>query len=122
MEKASKGAFLSCGAMTRAAEYANSQPYTARKSCRLHTGLSPNKNGNFKMTTGPVPLSPAAERMRLHRERRRQGLRCLTIELRETEIDALVRRGLLIAETRHDGYAVRMALYEYLDDTLDGVL
>jgi hypothetical protein len=35
-------------------------------------------------------LSPSAKRMRLHRERRRDGLRCLTIELRETEIDALV--------------------------------
>jgi hypothetical protein len=34
--------------------------------------------------------SPAAARMRLHRERRRQGLRCLLIELRETEIDVLV--------------------------------
>jgi len=38
--------------------------------------------------------SPAAERMRLYRERRRSGLRCLLIELRETEIDALIRRGL----------------------------
>jgi hypothetical protein len=27
--------------------------------------------------------SPAAERMRAHRERRRQGLRCLMIELRD---------------------------------------
>jgi len=42
--------------------------------------------------------SAAAERMRLHRERRRKGLRCLTIELRESEIDALVRMGLLRAE------------------------
>ena len=40
-------------------------------------------------TTGPVALSPAAERMRLFRERRRKGLRCLTIELHEDEIDAL---------------------------------
>lgn len=67
-----------------------------------------------------VPLIPsaAAERMRLHRERRRQGLRCIIVELRETEIDALVRRGLLEGETRNDKYAVRMALYEYLDNTL----
>ena len=33
----------------------------------------------------PTARSPAAERMRRHRERRRDGLRCLTIELRETE-------------------------------------
>ena len=50
--------------------------------------------------------------------RRRQGFRCLTIELRETEIDALIRRGLLKAETRHDMDAVRLALYQYLDHTL----
>ena len=35
--------------------------------------------------------SPAAERMRLHSERRRNGMRSLWIELRVTEIEALVR-------------------------------
>jgi hypothetical protein len=38
--------------------------------------------------------TPAAKRMRLHRERRRRGLRCLMIELRETEVDALIRGGV----------------------------
>jgi hypothetical protein len=33
--------------------------------------------------------------MRRHRERRRQRLRCVTVELRDSEITALVRRGLL---------------------------
>jgi hypothetical protein len=68
-------------------------------------------------TTEPV-RSPAAERMRLHRERRRNGMRCLTIELRETEIEALIREGLLKLETRNDASAVREALYTFLDDTL----
>ena len=63
-------------------------------------------------------LSPAAERMRLHRERRRNGMRSLWIELRVTEIDALVMIGLLKVETRHDPNAIREALYEYLDQTL----
>jgi hypothetical protein len=62
--------------------------------------------------------SAAAERMRLHRERRRQGLLCVTIDLRETEIDALIHRGLLEAEERNDLYAVRKALYQHLDHTL----
>jgi hypothetical protein len=66
----------------------------------------------------PVDRSPAAERMRRHRERRRDGLRCLIIELRVTEIEALVRIGLLKAETRNDQNAIREALYEYLDQTL----
>jgi hypothetical protein len=46
--------------------------------------------------------SPAAERMRLHRERRKSGMRCLMIELRETEIDALIRKGFLKAERHQD--------------------
>ena len=62
--------------------------------------------------------SPAAARMRLHRQRRRQGLRCLTIELRETEIDVLIGQGLLRSEMRHDPRVVREALYAHLDQTL----
>jgi hypothetical protein len=64
------------------------------------------------------PAASAAERMRLHRERRRQGLRCLMIELRETEIDALIRKGLLKPETRNDPTALSKALYAFLDGTL----
>ena len=63
--------------------------------------------------------SPAAERMRRHRERRRDGMRCLRVELRDTEIDALVRKGLLKPETRHDQNAIADALYDYLERTLD---
>ena len=59
-----------------------------------------------KVTTIPASRSPAAERMRQHRERRRQGLRCLMIEISETEIDGLIREGLLPAEMRNDVYAV----------------
>jgi hypothetical protein len=63
-------------------------------------------------------IRPAAERMRLHRERRRRGLRCLVIELRETEIDALIRMGLLKAEARNNLPAIRHALYDHFDSTL----
>ena len=66
-------------------------------------------------TAAPATHSPAAERMRLHRERRRKGLRCLTIELRETEIDALARNGFLKADARNDPYAIEVALYEFLE-------
>jgi hypothetical protein len=45
-------------------------------------------------------------------------MRCLTIELRETEIEALIRRGLLKSETRNDPSAVTKALYAHLDGTL----
>jgi hypothetical protein len=64
------------------------------------------------------PPNPAAARMRLHRDRRRGGLRCLTIELRETEIDALIEKRLLTSEMRHDPGAVCDALYLHLEQTL----
>jgi hypothetical protein len=69
-------------------------------------------------TCKPMARSTAAERMRLHRERRRLGLRCVTIELRATEIDALIKKGLLAAENRHDYDSVQAALYAFLDRAL----
>jgi hypothetical protein len=63
-------------------------------------------------------LTPAAARMRLYRDRRRKELRCVTIELRETEIDRLIRRGLLNSEMRNNLIAVRGALHEFLDRVL----
>jgi len=60
----------------------------------------------------------AAERMRRHRLRQRNGMRCLTIELRATEIETLIRKGLLKWETRNDRNEIIKALYEYFDRTL----
>jgi hypothetical protein len=62
--------------------------------------------------------STAAERMRLHRARRHGGLRCVMVELRETEIDTLIREGLSNAEKRNDPFDIRKALYAHLDRTL----
>jgi hypothetical protein len=59
--------------------------------------------------TEPVVRSPAAERMRRHRQRKKDRLRCLTIELREREVDALIRKGLLTPEARNVTYDVQMA-------------
>jgi hypothetical protein len=59
--------------------------------------------------------SPAAERMRLYRKRRKVGLRWLPIELSEAEIDKLIRKGHLNAEMRNDAGAIIKALYDYLD-------
>ena len=69
-------------------------------------------------TPEPAACSPAAERMRRHRQRRRDGLRCLIIELRETEVDMLIRKGMLPAENWQDYASVQSALYAFLDDAL----
>ena len=60
----------------------------------------------------------AAERMRRHRQRRRNGLRCFTVELRATEIETLIRKGLLREEMRNDQFELIEALYEFFDRTL----
>lgn len=56
--------------------------------------------------------------MRRHRERRRDGMRCLMVELYDTEISALVRKGLLKLEARHERDAIADALYDHLERTL----
>jgi hypothetical protein len=66
--------------------------------------------------------SPAADRMRRYRERRRDGLRCIMIQLRETEIDVLVRKGLLNQGRRDDPKAIVKALHTHLDRTLGRTL
>ena len=46
-------------------------------------------------------------------------MRCLMIELRATEIETLIHKGLLKWETRNDRNAIKEALYEFFDDTLN---
>jgi hypothetical protein len=74
-----------------------------------------------------VELSPAtkeqsrsasAARMLRHRERRRRGMRFLGIEIREREIEALIRRGRLDPDHRANSAAVRQALYGFLNHYL----
>jgi hypothetical protein len=62
--------------------------------------------------------SPAAERMRRLRDRRRHGLRCLMIEVREREVDNLIEKGLLSREMRHDPGAICDAIYLHFERTL----
>jgi hypothetical protein len=47
-----------------------------------------------------------------------RNLRCLVIELRATEVDALVRWGYLKNETRNNARAIISALYAHLQSTL----
>ena len=66
-----------------------------------------------------LSTTAGAERMRRHRQRRRDGMRCLQLEIRETEIDELIRKKLLKEDTRNDKQAILYALYEFLEGTLD---
>jgi hypothetical protein len=62
--------------------------------------------------------SASSRRMRLHRARRRQGLRCVTIPLCEAMIETLIHKGWLPRDERADRTAILRALYSYLDDSL----
>jgi hypothetical protein len=52
--------------------------------------------------------------MRRSRERRKNGMFCLTLELRESEVDAFVRCGRIKPEERASPAAIREAVYSLL--------
>jgi hypothetical protein len=59
-----------------------------------------------------------AERMRLHRERKRRGLSCITVEIRNAEIASLIRSGYLPRERSRERRALVAALHLFLDTNL----
>ena len=67
------------------------------------------------MTSSP---SPAAERMRLHRNRRRQGMRCVQVSLHVTKIEALIRMGYLEDRDREDPAALETAINTFISDAV----
>ena len=72
------------------------------------------------MSPNAATCLAGTSRMRLNRARRGAGLRCLTLEVRRSEIAALIRKGLLSPATQQDNMAVRNALYSLLDRQLGG--
>ncbi len=65
-----------------------------------------------------IARTRGAERMRRCRQRRRDGLRCYRLELRDSEVKDLVRRGLLLASEQTNPNAVIKAMYSFFDRTL----
>jgi len=68
--------------------------------------------------SAPTPRSPGVKRVQRHRERRQLGLRCVTIQVWERELDEFVRQGLLKPERRYDVYEIKHAIYAVLDRAL----
>jgi hypothetical protein len=65
-----------------------------------------------------LSTAPAAERMRLHRRRRRLGLRPVTVEVTPMVIDALVKRKYLKPQDRSDLSELQFAVRAFLSDQL----
>ena len=59
--------------------------------------------------------SPAAERMRLSRLRRREGMQVIPFEVRDAEIENLIKLRLLCVAARGDRQAIARALETLLD-------
>jgi len=53
--------------------------------------------------------------MRVARQRRRNGLRCIPLKIRDDEIAALVKAGLLASDARNDRAVIAAALAKLLD-------
>lgn len=60
----------------------------------------------------------SAERMRLTRERRKNRLTIVKLDIKASEIDKLVERGLLAAADRNDPAAIAKAFYGLFEQTL----
>ena len=74
-----------------------------------HSG-HPNPTNESRITAGAI-------RMRASRQRRREGLRCITIDIRDSEVERLIELGHLRRADRDDKNAVMLALYHFLDGT-----
>ena len=68
------------------------------------------------MSTTPTALGSSASRMKRHRERRRRGTRCVTVDVSQSERDALVVRGYLSEGERDSGKAIKKAIEGVLSD------
>jgi hypothetical protein len=63
-------------------------------------------------------LSPAAARMRLSRQRHKEGFRTVSVDVHEADVDALIRRGHLRSEEREDRRAIEEAVEFFLESEL----
>jgi hypothetical protein len=69
------------------------------------------------MSTTPAETrSPASRRTRRYRERRQVGTRCVTVDVSQGELDALVVRGYLSEGERDNGAALKKAIEAVLSD------
>ena len=68
------------------------------------------------MSTTHAASRSSTSRMKRHRERRRQGTRCVTVDVNQSEVDALVVRGYLSEEERDNGSAIKKAIEGVISD------
>ena len=60
-------------------------------------------------------MTRTSDRMALLRARRKSGFLYVGIEVRDTEVSELVRRGLIAGADRKDSLAIRDGIHRFLD-------
>jgi hypothetical protein len=68
------------------------------------------------MSTTLTKSSSSAERTKRHRNRRRQGTRCIIVDVSALEISALVGRGYLPEEAKSDPKVIKAAIGGVISD------
>jgi hypothetical protein len=68
------------------------------------------------MSTTHAASRSSAVRMKRLRQRQRQGTRCVTVDINQSERDALVVRGYLSEEDRDNGAAIKKAIEGVISD------
>ncbi len=76
--------------------------------------LSPAANGDASLT-----CRTSRDRMRRTRERHRAGLRSVPLDVRDSEIKALIKLGLMARDATGDVDAIGVALGRWLDTIQD---
>jgi hypothetical protein len=69
-----------------------------------------------EVASTPAQASSATERSRRYRQKRRKGTRCITVDVNENEVSALVARGYLPVEARGDAMAIKAAIEGVVSD------
>jgi hypothetical protein len=62
----------------------------------------------------------AAKRMRTYRRRRRQGLRCVEVQVGRAELHGLIAKGYLSHDKRNDLRAIALAIGDLMFDCFHG--
>ena len=84
---------------------------TVETNCTLRRDRASGDTMTTEAETVPVRSpSPTAQRMRLYRKRRRGGMHSFRTSLHVTQIDELIRKGLLKQEDRGDLEALQWAI------------
>jgi hypothetical protein len=78
--------------------------------------------GDVDASAPPRDASPppdhSTERMRRHRQRRRSGMRSIVLDVRDHEIEALIKRGFLAQNAADDLWEIGAPVGRLLDVAL----